>query len=99
MMKSCVVLDGTVINIGEWEHNYIEVDGEQVTQNPLPEGATIEERDFEYDSECGWYEVGTVEVDPDYELATAIANATTLEELKKALLGSGNIARVKGRMK
>lgn len=42
----------------------------------------------------------TVTPDPDVELATAITNATTLEELKKALLGyNGNLARVKGKMK
>lgn len=32
---------------------------EDQMKNPFPEGATIEERDFEYDSERGWYEVGT----------------------------------------
>lgn len=38
--------------------------------------------------------------DPDAELATAITNATTLEELKKALTGTnGNLARVKGKLK
>lgn len=39
-----------------------------------------------------------IEADPDAELATAIAAATTLEELKAALLGRLNPnARVKGR--
>jgi hypothetical protein len=27
--------------------------------NPMPDGAVIEERDFEYDANRGWYEVGT----------------------------------------
>lgn len=37
--------------------------------------------------------------DPDEELAEAITNATTLPELKAALLGNGTLARVKGRAK
>lgn len=59
MMKPCVVLNGKVINVGDWDYQYTEVDGEQVAQNPLPEGAVIEEREFEYDEDRGWYEVGT----------------------------------------
>ena len=51
MMKSCVVLNGEIINIGEWD----DMNG----GNPMPEGAVIEERDFEYDEDRGWYEVGT----------------------------------------
>ena len=51
MIKSCVVLNGKIINIGEWD----DLNGE----NPMPEGAVIEERDFEYDEDRGWYEVGT----------------------------------------
>lgn len=27
--------------------------------NPFPDGATTEERDFEFDEDRGWYEVGT----------------------------------------
>lgn len=38
--------------------------------------------------------------DPDVELAKAIQAATTLEELKKALIGTnGNKAKVKGELK
>jgi hypothetical protein len=37
--------------------------------------------------------------DPDEELAVAIQAATTLDELKTALLGNGKLARVKGKMK
>lgn len=37
--------------------------------------------------------------DPDVELAEAITNATTLAELKTALLGNGGLARVKGKLK
>lgn len=76
MIKKCVVLDGKVINIGEWdyqkqlnevepaqydENGYLikEAVFEEKIINPMPEGATIEERDFEYDPDRGWYEVGT----------------------------------------
>ena len=51
MIKSCVVLNGKIINIGEWD----DMNG----GNPMPEGAVIEERDFEHDEDRGWYEVGT----------------------------------------
>lgn len=61
MIKTCVVLDGKVINVGEWDYQYAQIDGEQVAQNPPPEGAIIEERDFEYSEEFGWREVGTTQ--------------------------------------
>lgn len=32
---------------------------EERTMNSMPEGTTIENRDFEYDQDKGWYEVGT----------------------------------------
>ena len=37
--------------------------------------------------------------DPDVELATAISAATTIAQLKDALLGNGKLARVKGEIK
>ncbi|MDR7856071.1 hypothetical protein [Tissierella sp.] len=60
MMKPCVVLNGNVINIGEWEYQYIEINGEQVSKNPIPDGAIIEDREFEYSEDHGWREVGWV---------------------------------------
>lgn len=36
---------------------------------------------------------------PDVELASAIQAATTLAELKSALLGNGKLAKVQGKMK
>jgi len=39
------------------------------------------------------------EPDPDVELATAISAATTIAQLKDALLGNGKLARVKGKIK
>ncbi|HHY74264.1 MAG TPA: hypothetical protein GX497_13780 [Bacillus bacterium] len=56
MMKTCVVLNGKTINVGEWDYQFVDVDGEQVAQNPIPDGAVIEERDFEYSEEFGWRE-------------------------------------------
>jgi len=32
---------------------------EEQTRNPLPDGAIIENRDFTYDVDRGWYETGT----------------------------------------
>lgn len=51
MIKSCVILGGKIINIGTWD----DLNG----TNPMPDGAIIEERDFEYSYDRGWYEVGT----------------------------------------
>jgi len=76
MIKECVVLNGKIINIGEWDYqiqqrevkppeydeegNIVkEAVFEDKVMNPMPEGAVIEERDFEYDPNYGWYEVGT----------------------------------------
>lgn len=52
MIKPCVILDGKIINIGVWD----DLEG----ANPMPKGAVIEDRDFEYSSDRGWYEVGTL---------------------------------------
>ncbi len=59
MIKECVVLDGKIINIGPWDYQ-VESDesGVEVIGNPVPEGATTEHRDFEYDPDSGWHEVG-----------------------------------------
>lgn len=76
MIKKCYVLNGKIINIGEWDFQtqQIEIEPpkydsqgnlikeavfEEQVLNPIPEGATVEERDFEYDPNYGWYEVGT----------------------------------------
>lgn len=47
MIKKCYVLDGEIINIGEW-----------VSAEQLPIGAIEEERDFQYTEDRGWFEVG-----------------------------------------
>lgn len=75
MMKTCVVLKEQVINVGEWD--------DQGGSNPLPEGATVEERDFEYSEEYGWSEVGFVPEPSEMELLkekTAVLD-TVIEEL------------------
>lgn len=55
MKKQCVILNGRIYHIGDWDYMRDE-DGNPT--NPLPEGATVEERDFEYSPETGWHEVG-----------------------------------------
>lgn len=45
--KTCVLLNGVIIHIGDWEGKM-----------QLPEGAVIEERDFKYSDKYGWREVG-----------------------------------------
>lgn len=67
MMKKCVVLNEKIINIGEWD----DLNGE----NPMPEGATVEERDFDYDPNRGWYEVGTLQEPTAQERIEAIEAA------------------------
>lgn len=62
MIKPCVVLEGKVINIGEWD----DLDG----TNPMPEGAVVEEREFEYTEEYGWREVGYVEPPTEIDYLT-----------------------------
>ena len=96
MIKDCVVLDGKIINIGPWDYQYKELGGKQVAQNPLPEGAVVEGRDIVNAPDGGLIEAGTY-VDFDQELVTAISAATTVEELKSALLGGMRAGRVKGR--
>lgn len=68
MMKKCYVLNGKIINIGEWDYQkYTDEEGNEVIGNPLPEGVTIEKRDFEYDEGRGWYEVGVPQLLSDKE--------------------------------
>ena len=90
MIKKCYVLDGKVINIGEWDYQKtINEQGEEVINNPLSEGANEEERDFEYTEERGWFEVGTVPQLTKEELLKqelAKTNAMVLE-LTEFILG------------
>ncbi len=76
MIKKCYILNGEIINIGEWDSQKqpVEINSAEYDEegnilkeavfedkeiNPLPEGVIEEERDFEYDADRGWYEVGT----------------------------------------
>lgn len=77
-LKTCVVLNGKVINIGPWD----DMDG----NNPLPEGATIEEREFEYSDEYGWREIGVSKPPTTEERIQALEMAM----LEMVLGGVGN---------
>lgn len=90
MIKKCYVLEGKIINIGDWDYQKtINEQGEEVIGNPLPEGANEEERDFEYTEERGWFEVGTVPQPTKEELLKqelTKTNAMVLE-LTEIILG------------
>ena len=78
MIKKCYVLDGKIINIGEWDYQKtIDEQGKEVVCNPLPEGAIEEERDFECNEERGWYEVGTIPQPSEIEILQAKLNSAT----------------------
>lgn len=95
MIKKCYVLNGKVINIGEWDYqiqqrevkppeydeegNIVkEAVFEDKVMNPMPEGAVIEERDFEYDTDRGWYEVGKL-IEPTSQERIEALEAALLE--------------------
>lgn len=111
MMKSCVLLNGQVINIGEWDYQIEQVElkpavideetqeiiepaeYEEVVRNPMPDGAVVEERDFGYSEDRGWYEVGTKAPLSEIEklrLEQAQANAE-LFEMMLTLTGGGTV--------
>ena len=78
MIKKCYVLNGEIINVGEWDYQKtINEQGEEVINNPLPEGANEEERDFEYTEERGWFDVGTVPQPSEIEILQAKLNSAT----------------------
>ena len=63
MIKEVVLLNGQVINIGQWEYmtESVEVEPgkfEDRVLNPLPVGAEIQEMEVEQDVSGGWYVVG-----------------------------------------
>lgn len=60
------------------------------------ENEMVERTQTELDTE---WDARPIPPDPDVELAEAIEAATTIAELKAALLGNGKIARVKGKIK
>ncbi|MED4726985.1 hypothetical protein P9597_02320 [Aneurinibacillus migulanus] len=67
MIKECVVLNGTVINIGPWDYKKINIqlpteEGqepkyEEIITNPLPEGAEIVELEIAEGPDGGLYPV------------------------------------------
>lgn len=64
MIKNCVVLGGKVINVGDWD-----------AQQPMPTGAVVEQRDFEFSADRGWYEVGTAAAPTPEERVAAVESA------------------------
>jgi hypothetical protein len=50
MIKPCIILDGKIINVGEWDYQEI--------GSPLPIGAIEEEREFDFSDDRGWFEIG-----------------------------------------
>lgn len=67
MMKKCVVLNGAVINIGEWDFQVTKVEvglsesGEPIYEehvmNPLPDGSEVLELEVAQNEDGGWYAV------------------------------------------
>ena len=78
MIKKCYVLDGKIINIGEWE-----------SESLHPAGAIEEEREFEYTEERGWFEVGTVPQPSEIEILKMEQAKTNTEmiNLMMSMLG------------
>ena len=64
MKKLCVVLDGKVIHVGEWESTISYVDKETniltTIDNPMPDGAIVGEYDITYTSK------GSIVLSSDY---------------------------------
>lgn len=75
MIKTVIVLNGEIINIGKWESN-----------EPMPEGATIEERDMEFTDENGWREIGYAPHKTELELLKERLT-TTENALVELILG------------
>lgn len=68
MMKKVFVLDGKIINVGDWDYQKsIDDEGNEVVGNPLPDGAAEEEREMEYSEERGWFEIGKPQIPTDKE--------------------------------
>lgn len=84
MIKECVVLNGAVINVGPWDYQYIEINGEQVAQNPLPDGAVVESRDLDYSNDRGWHEAGEI-LPPTTEERLAAAEMMIIELMNRGL--------------
>jgi hypothetical protein len=99
-----VDVNGIYVEDELFEDNVIPVDEDIITVE-VPEGFYLPKWDgVQWVEGLSAAELDAIinapaEPDPDEELANAITNATTLDELKSALLGSGNVARVKGKMK
>lgn len=54
---------------------------EQQVTNPLPEGAVIEDRDFEYNEDRGWFETGTVPPKTELEVLKETVDQLVIDAL------------------
>lgn len=55
MKKVCVVRNGELLNVGEWDHQITTDDfGNSVEQNPFPEGSVQGEYDVELTADGGY---------------------------------------------
>lgn len=75
-LKTVVVLDGEIINVGEWDYQYIEQindDGtaSQIPQNPLPDVATIEQREMVYSVDKGWQLANAIQTPSQEDVLSA----------------------------
>ena len=95
MLTKCVILNDKIINIGEWDYDKIEVDGEIVENNPLPLGAITIEKNIEIvngiivdlDNELAYKELRKNEYPPIGDQLDAIWNGgTALDEMKNVIL-------------
>lgn len=97
MMKNCVVKDGVIINIGDWDYQYTEVDGQQVEHNPLPAGAVIEEREVIQNADGGFVALESGKSALDFVKAVKIAelnqacNQFILSGLTSSAIGSPHV--------
>ncbi|MDP1513071.1 XkdW family protein [Paenibacillus sp. CMAA1739] len=98
MKKECVVLNSEVINIGPWDYqkrqlqNGVDKDGkpiyeEQVT-NPLPEGATFEEREIEVAPDGGLIVKGSAQPTNDAFLGQELAQIKLQSMQQQELLSN-----------
>jgi hypothetical protein len=84
MIKSCVLTNGMVEHIGEWNYQFIDIDGEQIPQNPLPEGAVIVDLEVYQDADGAWRVVGhEPPLDNTTALALALAELAEAQEVDK----------------
>lgn len=73
ILKDVVLLNGEIINVGEWDFNLCKNDetGEEIVGNPLPEGAILSKLEMKYTKEDGWREINYKKKISDLEILEA----------------------------